>query len=149
MGKVKANLETLAEQMNFLEKTIELINSHDHSKKLGISFDEGHLPLLENILANLRMVHSWVMLPEFHQAALQVLDAAHAANGRLQKGGDGSMPLVQYMEEIALIARRYSDTDSHNLQREVMMKIAALAMIAVAKFVLPTNQGKEVSNGMD
>lgn len=147
MANVKANLETLAEQMNFLEKTIELINSHDHSKKLGLAFDEGHLPLLENILANLRMVHSWVMLPDFHQAALQILDKAHEVNGRLQKGGDGSMPLTQYMEEIALTARRYSDTEGHNIQGEVMMKIASIALIAVAKFVVPTKPVKEVSDG--
>lgn len=139
MGKVKQNIETLAEQMNFLEKTIELISQRDPSKTLSIQVDDAHLPTLENILANLRMVHTWVMLPDFHQAALQVLDEAHKLQSELQKGGDGNMALGQYYDRLYILIKRYQAMESEDI-----MGIASLALIAVAKFVVPRSQRKEV-----
>lgn len=141
MGNVKSNIETIAEQMNFLEKSIELISSIDHDKKkLHILLDESHLPLLNNILANLRMVHSWVMLPDFHQASLHILDGAHDLNAALQKGGDAAMSLGDYLDNIYLLTQRSATGQIE--AREAALSIAMFSLVAVAKFIVPTKPVK-------
>jgi hypothetical protein len=132
MGKIKNKIATLDEQIDFMRKLIHAVMDEKDSPFYGWFTDE-KVDVMEGIVANLQTTQAWVNLPDFHQAAMHVLDAAfelNASDKRIQ-----SLKLAQFFSAIKTMCEAISE-QSHDQEAE-MEKIAALALIAVAKFSVP------------
>lgn len=152
MGNVKSHIERLDEQVAFVEKTMAVINIHDHQAVMNFE----HLDLFREILANLKMIQCWTMLPDYHQAAMHVLDEAHIQEKRIASA-DITLPVVHFangkgklsLDDFSLAIRHeiqlaINAPDSEKQIR--MMNVAALSLLSVGKYIVPQHR-KEARNG--
>lgn len=143
MGKIKNNLENLSEQIKFIEHAAEIMRNGDAQ----IVMSQEHCPMLLQILDNLKMIQSWVMLPDYHQAALNILDGAYdlaKSNSEQKLQFNNSFDvLVCILGLLRKVNTNHSDAEN----RENLLWVAHMAMIGVARFIVPAKPGKEDRHG--
>jgi hypothetical protein len=146
MGRVKDKIVTLQEQIDFITKLIRAVMDDKTSRFYGAFTDE-NVDTMHGILANLQTTQAWVNLPEFHQAAMHILDKAF-----LVKDSHG-VPDTNVNQSIRGLRSYINavDTSHENDCSDDLELIAALALISVARCIVPNRQTpnpeKEVRNG--
>lgn len=133
MGKVKNNLENLQQQIDFIGHAIHIMEGSDRQ----VVYSAENCDMLSDILANLKLVQNWIMLPDFHQAALQALDEAHIVNQKNNSDGLSYNSSFDVLVSILAELRKISNQDSVTDSNFKLQWVAAMSILGIAKFITP------------
>lgn len=143
MGKVKNHLENIAEQVKFVEHAAEIMRNGDAQ----IVMTQEHCEMLQQICTNLKMIQSWLMLPDYHQAALNILDGSYQLQ---KKNNDDKLQFNSAFDVLVCIlglVRKINTGQTPQQDKDNLLWVAQMAMIGVARFVVPDKTGKEARRG--
>jgi Mg2+ and Co2+ transporter CorA len=130
---IKEKIVSLDEQIKFIHETRKHLENHPDSE---IQLSEETISILRGIEENLCTTRMWINLPDYHQAAMHILDKAFELEKGARFSRDKKWLLEDYFELIKDIVR-FNENDESSIEA-----LAAIALIAMGKFVVPNRQTK-------
>jgi hypothetical protein len=132
----KEKFTTLQEQIHFMRRLIKAVMEDKGSQFYGAFTDE-KVDVMHSIMANLQMVESWILLPDFHAAAMHVLDEAADARVTLEQNGLQFNSAFDILVHILAVVRKLDNTKTDKENLQTLDWVAAMALIGVGRFIVP------------
>jgi hypothetical protein len=133
---------SLTEQAKFLEGAIKTLLNQ---KNAAIEYDAKDVDMLKAIAENINTVRSWILLPDYHQAAMRILDEAYRAEVLIKSEGLQFPAAFDVLVYLLSRLRKLNNGTSRSENEEMLLITSSIALIGVAKFIIPRT--KEVTNG--
>jgi hypothetical protein len=149
MSKIQEKIVSLPDQIKWVETTKKLIKQHGEA---DVILQDDVVNILQGIEENLKTTLMWINLPDYHRAAMHVLDKAFEVKKYADHAGITYPKPADLLLHLMSVIRpddmhQYVGGNPYGADQDEAGKriiaVAAHALMGVGMFIVP---GKEVHN---